>query len=152
MKKLIFIMTLLLVTPIWADFTEAADTEERSVVVATASMSMGHIITANDVRMSMTTRKDNNAATSLEDVIGLQVKRPIGKMNIVKLRSLKVRPLIAKGEQILLLAQKAGLKVSAKGVAREDGAVGSVIKVENVNSGKVINAEIVGPSMALVRF
>ena len=51
-------------------------------------------------------------------------------------------PLIQKGDIVSLIAQNDTLLIVTKGICREDGFENDVIKVENLNSGKIIRGKI----------
>lgn len=53
-----------------------------------------------------------------------------------------VRPLVQKGDIVSLVAQHETLLIVTKGICKEDGFENDVIKIENLNSGKIIRGKI----------
>jgi flagella basal body P-ring formation protein FlgA len=51
-------------------------------------------------------------------------------------------PLVQKGDIVSLVAQNESLLIVTKGICREDGFENDVIKIENLNSGKIIRGKI----------
>ncbi len=74
---------------------------------------------------------------------GLQAKNYIKAGSIVYMSMLEPIPVISPGDDVEIVYEKGALKVSARGVARQKGGVGDNIKVSNVESKKIIKAEIV---------
>ena len=53
-----------------------------------------------------------------------------------------VQPLVRKGDIVSLVAQNESLLIVTKGICTEDGFENDVIKIENLNSGKIIRGKI----------
>jgi flagella basal body P-ring formation protein FlgA len=53
-----------------------------------------------------------------------------------------LHPLIQKGDIVSLIAQNDTLLIVTKGICQEDGFENDVIKVENLNSGKIVRGKI----------
>ncbi len=151
MKRLLFVLILLALLPVASTASEA-NGGEYNVVVSSRSLPMGHIITRSDVRIAYKNKADKRAVTELADVVGSQVRRPISKGSTVKRDYLKNPSIVKKGDKVILIASRGGLKVTVKGIARGGGEIGEVVKVENLRSGEYVEAEIIGPSMARVQF
>ena len=63
-----------------------------------------------------------------------------------------VQPLVRKGDIVSLVAQNETLLIVTKGVCKEDGFENDVIKIENLNSGKIIRGKIKDKSNAEVLY
>jgi len=73
----------------------------------------------------------------------LQAKNYIKAGSIIYLSMLEPTPVISPGDNVEIIFEKGTLKISTKGVARQKGGVGDVIKVSNSESRKIIQAEII---------
>lgn len=152
-KRTCILLALLCIALIFSSFSFAGDDKRKfAVVVTTVSLDMNHIITESDVRIMIMDSIDSRDAIALNDVIGKRVKRPIGLNNVVKKDYLQDTYGVKKGDTVILIVQNGNLKISTKGVVREDGAVGDIVRVENASSGKIINGRVVELGMVEVNF
>ncbi|MBI5598578.1 MAG: flagellar basal body P-ring formation protein FlgA [Deltaproteobacteria bacterium] len=122
------------------------------VVVATRPLSINHIVSAEDVRMSERASRDLRDASYLNEVIGKRLIRPIGADVAVKKDYLRADRAVKRGDAVVLVAEKGNLKAFAKAVAREDGAMGDVLRVENASSGRIISGRLIEPGVVAVDF
>jgi flagella basal body P-ring formation protein FlgA len=53
-----------------------------------------------------------------------------------------VQPLVRKGDIVSLVSRNETLLIVTKGICREDGFENDVIKIENLNSGKILRGKI----------
>lgn len=156
MKKNFFKLVMLLILPavVFAIISvvgvQAGGT--RNVVVAVRSIEMGEIIREEDVKMESTNRLDAKSVSEISEVVGMRAIRPIGKGNIMKAGHVDDKVSVRKGDTIMIIARRGNLKLTARGIAVEDGSLGSDVKVENSISGKIITAKIIGPGEAAVNF
>lgn len=58
---------------------------------------------------------------------------------------------VRRGETILLIYATSGLRVTARGRATTDGAVGDTVRVVNLQSNRTVDAEVTGTGAATVR-
>lgn len=58
---------------------------------------------------------------------------------------------VRRGETILLVYSTSGLRVTTRGRATTDGAVGDTVRVVNLQSNRTIDAEVTGTGAATVR-
>ncbi len=126
--------------------------ELQQVVVSNMPLGIDHIITEGDVRVVSRASNSSREAHSLSEVVGRRVRRPIGKNNTIKMDYLDAGDVIRKGEMVIIMAEKGGLKVTTKGVAKDDGSSGEMIRVENISSGKVITGRVIEPGIVKVDF
>jgi flagella basal body P-ring formation protein FlgA len=65
---------------------------------------------------------------------------------VVQAKAEKADDLLVKAKQrVIITARKGELRVEAAGIATESGKLGQAVKVENVDSKKVITATVAGP-------
>ncbi len=80
----------------------------------------------------------NNYITSLDAVEGKLLVSNIRQGECITANLIASPPLIQKGDIVNLIARNDSLFIITKGICREDGFENDVIKVENINSGKII--------------
>jgi flagella basal body P-ring formation protein FlgA len=124
------------------------------VIVAARSVARGEVITAAAVRAHRVDqgRVPPGLATSAKQVIGLQALvalRPGQKIYVSQVRSPR---LIRRGEEVTILVQKGGLRISAPGRALTDGHVGGRVAVMNLASRRKIMARVQSPGVVTVTF
>jgi flagella basal body P-ring formation protein FlgA len=73
-----------------------------------------------------------------EDLAGRLTRRPLPEGTAVTADSLNAPLLIKRGQQVTLVAQSAGFEVRAPGKALADAAANQRVRVQNLNSLKVI--------------
>ncbi len=126
--------------------------EFQQVVVSNMPLGIDHIITEGDVRIVLKPSSTPREAHSLSEVVGRRVRRPIGKDNTIKMDYLDTKEVIRRGDMVIIMAEKGGLKVTTKGIAKDNGSSGEMIRVENIRSGKVITGRVVEPGIVKVDF
>ncbi|MSP01800.1 MAG: flagellar basal body P-ring formation protein FlgA [Acetobacteraceae bacterium] len=120
--------------------------------VAVVRLPAGAIPGPGDVRMarvhvaSVRTEVARNAAM----VIGMQLKRQIAAGTPIAVADLMPPTQVARGDPVQLRLQVGGLSLSGQGVALESGAKGERIRVRNISSQAVIEAEVLGPGVVRV--
>ncbi len=141
----IILLSLYLTPPLHAGGPEG-------VVITLRPLGIGEIIGREDVVWKEGKRRSPREASSIEEVVGKRVRRPIGKGNRVKLDYLEEPSVVRRGEEVILLVEKGNLRITAKGIAREEGGRGDLIMVENISSGKVVTGRVVEPRVVKVDF
>jgi flagellar basal body P-ring formation protein FlgA len=122
------------------------------VAVAARAIARGQELGANSVRLE---RRPIRRLTplpirGLEEVEGLQVRRPLAPGTILTDDLVEAVPLVRRGDVLRLLATSGPLRVAVEAQALEDGVRGQRIRVKNISSGKVLVAEVSGPREASV--
>lgn len=114
------------------------------VLVAKRGLTREHVLTASDVVM----KKRNVVAlrdgfiTQPDDAIGLTLKKRVRELQPIAPAHLAQPQLIARGQQVLMLAEQAGVQAKMVGEALKNGRKGDVIKVRNVQSQRVVSAQV----------
>ncbi|WP_051555263.1 flagellar basal body P-ring formation chaperone FlgA [Legionella fairfieldensis] len=136
----------------WTLYVPVKITLQRNVLVAKHLLSKGTQITDNDLEKE---KKDlsqlkSGYFTKKSDVIGQLCKHPIGEGSVLTLYDLQTAPLVHKGEQVSIQAINEMINVSMNGIALSDGALGDLIKVQNLSSKKIIEAQVSGNQLVKV--
>nr|WP_256661369.1 flagellar basal body P-ring formation chaperone FlgA [Pseudomonas sp. HS-2] len=80
---------------------------------------------------------------SLDEVIGQGAKRRVRAGQLIAPNLLTAPLLIRRGQQVTIIASQDGISASATGEALANGREGEVIRVRNLGSQKVIEAQVV---------
>lgn len=117
----------------------------RPVLVTARALRRGTPVTVDmvDVEERDITSLNDGFYTDLADLDGWQTRRPIGVGDILTRRHVEPIPVIERGDEILLVTESANMQVSVRGVAMQDGGIGSRIRVKNADSGKVLSGQVV---------
>lgn len=83
-----------------------------------------------------TTKLSKATFNKVEDLIGKRVSRSIQPNTPLTPEIVYNAPAIKKGDLIKVFLQSGSLHVVTKGVAKEDGCVGKIIRVKNIDSNK----------------
>lgn len=115
-----------------------------SVVVATAGLSRGQFLSTGDVSLKETAVKpgEKQGFASLSEVVGRRVLRPMSAGEVLKPSDLERPVLVPRGREVTVVVQGAGYRLSDRAVAKDDGALGEVIRVENLRSQDVYRARV----------
>ena len=126
----------------------------REVVKAEKQIEAGALISEDDLILVREERSHlrRDAATSLEDVVGKRATRHIRPDQVILSRMIEDLPLVRKGKQVVIRAQKALIRVTTLGKVMEDGRAGDQVRVINISSGKQVLATVKGPGLVEVRF
>lgn len=122
------------------------------VVVAARRLAVGEIVRPGDIeeRRVRTERVRPGTAQRAEDVIGRQMRRPIGSELPFMLVDLVAPVVVAKNQPVLMLLEAPGLALTAQGRAMEAAAMGERVTVMNLASRSVVEAEAIGPGRVRV--
>ncbi|MDR1567304.1 MAG: flagellar basal body P-ring formation chaperone FlgA, partial [Streptococcaceae bacterium] len=124
-----------------------------SAVVAARDLPRGHVLNEIDLSESQVSyMQAKGALTEIEQAEGQTLKTSVRTGAPIRDRDLVKTSMVKKGEIVTIIAQTGGLKITALGQARQDGAMGQTISVLNQDSKKTISAKVIGPSIVEVVF
>lgn len=120
----------------------------------TKQLQRGHIFDLNDVKSIQVHSKIllRNKINDWAQLEGRQLTRNIEEGEILSNYMVKKVPLVKRGDRILLIAKRGTLKVTAPGVVRENGFKDQMVKVENVQSHKIVYGTVLNSKTILVNF
>ncbi|OGR20684.1 MAG: flagella basal body P-ring formation protein FlgA [Desulfobacula sp. RIFOXYA12_FULL_46_16] len=79
---------------------------------------------------------------SIDAIEGKQLASAVRQGECITASLVVSPPLVQKGDIVSLVAQNESLLIVTKGICKEDGFENDVIKIENLNSGKIIRGKI----------
>ncbi|GJL78851.1 MAG: hypothetical protein NPINA01_18400 [Nitrospinaceae bacterium] len=129
-------------------------TQSIPLVTTRHPVNRGEILTAEDLRIevSQSNRSFKHAVTRLEDAVGFELVRNLGAGRVITVNSLRKPPLVEKGNQVTLVAEKGSMRITAPGVVKEKGFKDSLIKVLNLQTKKMVFGQVVDSQTVKVKF
>ena len=129
--------------PVAVRAPEAAPTGHFTIIVPKMDLPAGTVLTADVLEE----RQVNNppasqALKSLQDAVGLRLAAASGPGVALTTRSVARAPLVAKGENVTLVAGGDGFEISAPGRSEQDGYEGDLISVKNLKTGAVLKGRL----------
>jgi flagella basal body P-ring formation protein FlgA len=121
-------------------------------VVATRRLAVGEVVKPEDAKLVQlrAERVRPGSAQRLEDVVGMQLRRPISTDLPFMGADLMVPHIIAKNETVTMIVEGPGLSLTTQGRALEAAPRGGRLSVMNLASRNVVEAEAVGPGRVRV--
>jgi flagellar basal body P-ring formation protein FlgA len=93
-----------------------------------------------------------NVIVRADQVLGLRARHNIAANSVLRSDQVESPPVVLHGEVVQMIAESAVLRVAAKGLAKENGAVGDRIRVMNLRSKKIVYAQVVDHQTVRVEF
>lgn len=78
-----------------------------------------------------------------EAVIGKRTRRAVDANAVLRPDLVELPPVVKRGDRVRIVAESAGMRISAAGEVKQKGCVGERIPVVNLDSNKVIYARVV---------
>lgn len=129
----------------WTVFVPAQVKLYRPVVVTLQPLLRGAVLDNQNVAL---VERDvgtltQGYLTSLEQVIGTQLKRQVVSEQVLAPSFIEQAELIRKGEQVVINARSASFSIRMQGEALSAGAKDEEIRVRNLSSNRVIHGRVV---------
>nr|WP_278897246.1 flagellar basal body P-ring formation chaperone FlgA [Pseudomonas oryzihabitans] len=129
----------------WTVFVPAQVKLYRPVVVTLQPLLRGAMLDSQNVAL---VERDvgtltQGYLTSLEQVIGTQLKRQVVSEQVLAPSFIEQAELIRKGEQVVINARSASFSIRMQGEALSAGAKDEEIRVRNLSSNRVIHGRVV---------
>ncbi|MNV01732.1 flagellar basal body P-ring formation chaperone FlgA [Pseudomonas sp. MAG733B] len=136
----------------WTVFVPAQVRLFRDVVTTTRPLRRTGIVEPGDV---MLRERDISVITqgyltSLDQAIGQRLTRPMVADQVITLVHLEQAEVIRKGDQVVITARSGTLSVKMPGEALANGGMSEQIRVKNLNSQRVIKAQVTAPGQVEV--
>ncbi|MDO5575577.1 MAG: flagellar basal body P-ring formation chaperone FlgA [Fibrobacter sp.] len=116
------------------------------VIVASRMIKRGELISVDncEFRKLDITTFGPTPLNSLQNIRDMEALRTIEQGTIIHSRLLKQKPLIEKGDKVMICSKTASVKIYVSATARESGCAGETIWVQNDNSNKLVQVKIMG--------
>jgi flagellar basal body P-ring formation protein FlgA len=115
-----------------------------NVVLAAKPLGKYQPIDADDIKVEKAnlSRMPANAILDPNMVLGRRTNRNIAANCVLRSDQVEMPPVVKRGDVVQMVAESSLLRVEARGVVRENGAVGDRIQVMNLSSKKIIYAQV----------
>jgi flagella basal body P-ring formation protein FlgA len=116
----------------------------EDVVASSKKIDRNDILNMNNltIKRTETTKLAGLTFSHVEDLIGKRAIRPILPNTPITAEIVDNPPAIKKGDLIKILIQTRNLHLVTKGVAKEDGYVGKIIRIKNIDSNKELYGRV----------
>lgn len=136
----------------WTVFVPAQVRLFREVVTTTRPLRRAGIIEPGDVALRERDISLINQGyfTSVDQAIGQKLTRPTVTDQVITLVHLEQAEVVRKGDQVVITARSGTLSVRMPGEALSNGGLAEQIRVKNLNSMRVIKAQVTAPGQVEV--
>lgn len=136
----------------WTVFVPAQVKLFREVVIVSRPLKRTGIIGPDDVFLRERDISQINQAylTSLDQAIGQKLTRPMVTDQVITLVHLEQAEVVRKGDHVVISARSGTLSVKMPGEALSNGGLSEQIRVRNLNSKRVIKAQVTAPGQVEV--
>lgn len=116
----------------------------RQVAVAASQISQGEALTSEKLRYEKVSigRLPSTYFTDMNKIIGLETRRPLTPGTVITDIMLNKPIVIKRGSVVNIIARIGSMEVTTVGKAMQDGYVGQLIRVQNMNSNKFISGKV----------
>lgn len=124
----------------------------KTVLVAKRALVRGRRINSEDIyQVEMDTQKlKQGYFTDPRELIGLICKHDISPDSPLNPYNIELAKLVHRGDQVTIVASNDSLSVSMDGIAMSEGVLGESVRVKNLSSKRVIEAQISGNKIVKV--
>ena len=126
----------------------------QKVVKTTRQIKRGEIFTTDNIHLETikTERILGNTIKNIEDALGYEAVNYLPNGRTLLRRSMKKPALGSKGNKIIILAQRGGMKITTPGILKEDGYKDAMVQVLNIESKKIIYGRLIDSNTVRVNF
>lgn len=113
----------------------------------------GDVITQNDisyVKMNAD-RVQPNIIVDAGDLVGMTPKNGIRAGQPVRTNDVRRPTLVSKNSFVVIVHHMPNMLLTAQGKAMENGSEGDIVKIKNMQSTQIIEAEVIGPGRVAVK-
>lgn len=117
------------------------------VVTAARPLPRGHLVAAADTRLIErdVSTMQRGYYSDIKALAGLRLKQPLLAGQVITPAMLAADRIIRRGQSVTIVAAGGGINISMAGKALTDGALNQRIRVENSNSGRVVEGIVRSP-------
>ncbi len=128
----------------WTLYVPIAVVAQAYIVMIDGPLPRGTLLTEANLRMEQRplTALPPQYMSSVEPLVGLELTRAVTGATIAIPNMVQARDLVAKGQDVVILASGANIQVRMAGVALQKGQLGERIDVKNSTSGRTVQAVI----------
>ncbi len=124
----------------WKVYVPVQVIETAKVYAAARALPRGHMLTADDIvaQKRDVSRLRSAYVTDAKFLVGQRLKTSILTGDIITASLLVADNYVRRGQTVTLVAKSSGMRISMAGKALSDGGLNQRIRVENLNSGRIV--------------
>lgn len=136
----------------WTLYLPAVVKGMRQVVVLRRPLPRGASLSAGDLALEEreVTERPQAYLYDLDHAAGMIARRPLAAQTALSPSMLDAPLLVRRGQQVILLAEAAGIEVRVSGTALSDGAEGEVVHCKNSVSKRIVEGLVIEPGVIRV--
>jgi len=125
----------------WQLFVSAKISQQVPAVAVSRQLAAGSYLSSDVLNSTETDLLQSRGAlvSDIELVVGARTKKSLNVGQILRLNDLC---LVCKGDVVTIVGLSNGLSVTTKATALQDGSLGDNVKVQNLQSKRVLTAQI----------
>ena len=122
------------------------------VAIAASSIQRGDIMTLEHIQVLPRNIAENSSpCLDPRDIIGKKTNRNIKEGSVIERTWVDTPPMVARGQMVKILLNKGELHLATTGIANMNGTKDQVIRVQNINSKKLIYCRVTAPGIVEVQ-
>jgi len=126
--------------------------ETVEVAVLTRSVERADILKSGDVAVERRPRAEiGSDAAAREQAVGMQMRRPIRAGSALRLADLAKPDLVQRDQAVTVIFQTAGLYLTTRGKALDNGTEGDVVSVLNIQSKRTVTGIVTGRGQVTIQ-
>ena len=124
----------------------------QRVVCASRTLKRNDVITLDDIQQVRTdvAQHPERFLTDADQVVGKRLMMDVVKNQPIGVQILDKAVTVKRGTAVVILYQQEGLKLTAKGQAKEDGSVGDLVRIANADSKRTLSCRVVDPQTVVL--
>jgi flagella basal body P-ring formation protein FlgA len=124
------------------------------ILVSTRALAADAVIGSDDVRVvkRWLTREPQQVLTSADEAVGKRISSSVRPNRDITRSMLRDVPLVKRGRLVKMYLNNGLINISTVGQIQEDGVLGSLVRVKNMTSQRIVYARVVGDSLVQVDF
>ena len=124
----------------WRVYVPVRVIETAHVYVAARALPRGHVLAKKDITAQKRDVSKLRSAyvTDAKFLVGQRLKRSVLTGDIITASLLSADNYVKRGQTVTLVSNNNGIRISMTGKALADGALNQRIRVENLNSGRIV--------------
>lgn len=151
--------------PLAVHFNVDGQFQKKIWTTATIEMFVEVVVTAKPLRKHMPITEEDielrqmdlahlpsNVITDPQAVLGKRARNTISAKTVLRTDLIELPPLVKRGDIVVIVAESKELRITALGKAKRKGRLGERIPVENFDSKKILNAQVLDSRTVRIEF
>ena len=125
----------------------------RRVPVLAHHLDVGSIIEIADIDWAMVNddRVTPSVVTDADELVGHEIRHALNDGDLLHLNDVMPARLVTRGSLVTLKIETSFMQLTAQGRSLQDGAEGDTVRVNNTQSGRMVEGTVTGPGEVTVR-